>query len=86
MPGGRVLARRLALLGALAAASACGKSPEAQAREVATTLRSWEATVRLAEEERARGALPVGFAAQVGRAAEQGRRKAEQQLRKAAPR
>jgi hypothetical protein len=84
MPGGGVTVRRLALLGALAAVSACGKSPEARAREAATTLRSWEATVRLVQEERARGALPAEFAGQVGRAAEQGRRKAEQQLRKAA--
>ena len=86
MPPGSVLARRLALFGALAAASACGKSPEARAGEAATTLRSWEATVRLAGEERARGTLPQGFAGQVERAAEQGRRKAEQQLREAAPR
>jgi hypothetical protein len=83
---GRVLARRLALLAALAAAPACRRSPEARARDAVTTLRSWEATVRLAGEERARGTLPQGFADQVERAAEQGRRKAEQQLREAAPR
>jgi hypothetical protein len=79
----RVLAHRLALLGALAATSACGKSPEAKAKQAATTLSSWQATSRLVDEERARGALPPEFASQAARAAEQGRAKAEQQLRQA---
>jgi hypothetical protein len=83
MRRGRVFAHRVALLGAVAAVSACGKSPEARAKEAAATLRSWQATARLVEEEHARGALPREFAAQAARAAEQGRAKAEQQLRQA---
>jgi hypothetical protein len=83
MRRGRVLAHRLALLGALAATSACGKSPEAKAKKAASTLSSWQATARLVEEERARGALPGEFASQAAKAAEQGGAKAEQQLRQA---
>jgi hypothetical protein len=83
MRRGRVLAHRLALLGAVAVASACGKSPEAKAKQAATTLRSWHTTAHLVEEEHARGALPGEFASQAARAAERGRAKAEQQLREA---
>jgi hypothetical protein len=83
MRRGRVLAHRLALLGAVAVASACGKSPEAKAKQAATTLRSWQTTAHLVEEEHARGALPGEFASQAARAAERGRAKAEQQLREA---
>jgi hypothetical protein len=69
-----------ALLALLALAS-CGRSAESQAREARATLRSWDATLELTERERARGAIPDGFAAQVRRAADEERRKAEAQLR-----
>jgi hypothetical protein len=77
--------RAHALLALLALAS-CGPSAESKAREARATLRSWDATLELTERERARGALPDGFAAQVRRAAEEERRKAEAQLRAAGER
>jgi hypothetical protein len=74
---------RLILVIPLAALVACGKSPEARAKEAATALRSWQATARLVEEQRARGALPAEFTAQAARAGEQERAQAERQLRDA---
>jgi hypothetical protein len=68
---------------AVLALSACGRSPATRAVEARTTLRSWDATMKLLERERASGAVPQQFADQVRRAADQERRKAEAQLRKA---
>ena len=71
------------LLCAVLALSACGRSAAAKAEEARTKLRSWDATMELVERERASGAVPEQFAAQVRRAAQQDRQKAEAQLRKA---
>jgi hypothetical protein len=73
----------LALVGA-GLLGGCARSPAAQAREAATALASWEATVRLLQEQRARGAVPEPYARQVIRAAEEGRAQAKAQLRAAA--
>jgi hypothetical protein len=77
--------RAHALLAILVLAS-CGRSPESKARDARATLRSWDATLELTERERARGAIPDGFVAQVRRAADEERRKAEAQLRAAGER
>jgi hypothetical protein len=66
--------------------SGCGKSPAAKAKEAATTLASWKATVRLLEEQRARGDVPEVYARQVRRAAEEGQAQAAAQLRDASAR
>jgi len=66
---------------AAAFASACTKSPEARARQAASALASWEATVHLLEEQRARGALPEQFVRQVRRAAADAREEAVAQRR-----
>jgi hypothetical protein len=66
---------------AVLALSAC-RSPAAKAEEARTKLKSWDATIELLERERASGAVPEQFAAQVRRAANRDRRKAEAQLRK----
>jgi hypothetical protein len=76
------LLRGLTLVGA-ALATGCTKSPEARAREAASALASWEATVRLLEEQRARGALPGQFVRQVRRAAADAREEASAQRRAA---
>jgi hypothetical protein len=68
---------------AVLALSACGRSPAAKAEEARTKLKSWDATIELLERERASGAVPEQFAGQVRRAANEDRRKAEAQLRKA---
>ena len=65
------------------ALAACGRSPADKAEEARTKLRSWDATMELLERERASGAVPEQFAEQVRRAADEERRKAEAQLRKA---
>ena len=59
----------------------CGKSPADQAKDARTTLASWTATVRLLEEQQARGAIPEVYARQVRRAAREARDKAAAQLR-----
>jgi hypothetical protein len=64
----------------------CNRSPASRADEARATLRSWDATLELTERERARGAIPDGFVAQVRRAADEERRKAEAQLRAAGER
>ena len=69
----------LTLTGVLLAG--CGKSPADQAKAAATSLASWEATVRLLEQQQARGAVPEAYARQVRRAAEEARTKARAQLR-----
>jgi hypothetical protein len=71
----------LALGGALVAG--CTKSPEAKAKEARTSLASWEATRRLLEAQRARGAIPDEYVRQVLRAVEEGRAQARAQLRDA---
>jgi hypothetical protein len=73
-----------ALLALLALAS-CGRSAESQAREARAALRSWDATLELTERERARGAIPEAFAAQVRRAADEERPKLEAKLRTPPP-
>jgi hypothetical protein len=67
----------------LLALSGCGRSPADKAEEARTKLRSWDSTMALLERERARGAVSEQFAEQVRRAADEERRKAEVQLRKA---
>jgi hypothetical protein len=67
------------------ALASCGRSAESKAREAQAQLRSWDATLELTEHERARGAIPEGFAAQVRRAGDEERPKLEAQLRKAPP-
>ena len=67
--------RGLTLVGA-AFTIACTKSPEARAREATSALASWEATVHLLEEQRARGTLPEQFVLQVRRAAADAREEA----------
>jgi hypothetical protein len=63
--------------------TACGRSAAQQAAQAAQELHSWEATLRLAEAQQRRGAIPPGFAAQVRRAGAAGRTAAEAKLRKA---
>jgi hypothetical protein len=76
------LLRGLTLVAA-AFASACTQSPEARARQAVSALASWEATVHLLEEQRARGALPEQFVRQVRRAAADAREEAAAQRRAA---
>jgi outer membrane murein-binding lipoprotein Lpp len=71
----------MAVAGALVVA--CGRSPAKQAEQAATELRSWNATVELLNQERARGSVPDQFAEQLSRAVERGRAKAEVKLRQA---
>jgi hypothetical protein len=79
-----VSVRRPAILLLTAALlQACGRSPEKQAQEAATELRSWSATLELLSRERARGSLSERFAEQVSRAAAEGRAGAEARLREA---
>jgi hypothetical protein len=77
--------RRVCLLCGLTLAgvllSGCGKSPADQAKAAATSLASWDATVRLLEQQQARGAVPEAYARQVRRAAEEARTKAQAKLR-----
>ena len=61
----------------------CTKSPEAKAKEAKATLASWEATKKLLDEQRARGALPDQYVRQVIRAVEEGRAQARAELRQA---
>ena len=63
--------------------AACGRSPAKEREEASKKLQSWNATMQLLERERARGAVPEEFAEQVRRAADEERKKAEAQLRKA---
>ena len=63
--------------------SGCGKSAAEQAKDAATRLASWQATVQLLEREQARGVVPEVYARQVRRAAEEARAQATAQLRKA---
>jgi hypothetical protein len=72
----------LTLAGALAL-TGCGKSPAEQAKDARTTLASWEATVRLLEEQEARGTVPRVYARQVRRAADEARAKANARLQQA---
>jgi hypothetical protein len=67
----------------LLALSGCGRSPADKAEEARTKLRSWDSTMALLGRERATGAVSEQFAEQVRRAADEERRKAEAQLRKA---
>jgi hypothetical protein len=72
---------RVPLLLAFAAlAASCGRSPAAKADEAREKLSSWDATLELLSQERAGGAVPERFAEQVRRAAEEERRKAQLQL------
>jgi hypothetical protein len=54
----------------------CGRSPAARAEEARVRMRSWEATLELLRRDQARGAVPARFAEQVRRAAEEELRKA----------
>jgi len=82
------MVRRVRLLRGLAVGwaalvTSCAKSPEAKAKEASAQLASWQATLRLLEEQRARGAVPERYARQVARAVEQGRAQALGRLRAA---
>jgi hypothetical protein len=77
--GGVVGPLSLVMLATLSAA--CGRSPAAKAEEARAKLDSWEATLELLAQQRARGAVPERFAEQVIRAADEERRKAQAQLR-----
>jgi hypothetical protein len=68
-------------LAAEAALAGCRKSPADQAKDAATTLASWEATLHLLEQQQARGAVPEAYARQVRRAAEEARTQAQAKLR-----
>jgi hypothetical protein len=70
----------LTIVGA-AFVTACAKSPQAKAEEAAKVAASWEATVRLLDEQQARGALPGAFVQQVRRAAADAREEAAAQRR-----
>jgi hypothetical protein len=72
-------------IGGLALVLGCTKSPEAKAKEAKAALASWEATRRLLDEQRARGALPEQYVRQVIRAVEEGRAQATAELRQASP-
>jgi hypothetical protein len=61
----------------------CGKSPADRTQAAETTLASWEATLRLLQQQQARGAVPEVYARQVRRAAGEARAKAAAQLRDA---
>jgi hypothetical protein len=63
--------------------SACGRSAAHEAEDAKQELSSWQSTARLANAERARGAIPVQFAAQVRRAELEARAAAEAKLRTA---
>ncbi len=71
------------LLSSLLLLAACGRSPASRAQAATEQLRSWSATLVLLARERGRGAVPEQFAEQVRRAATQGQRQAEAQLREA---
>ena len=73
---------RLVLIGA-ALVAGCTKSPEARTEEAAMRLASWEATARLLEEQRARGAVSEQFVRQVLRAAAEAREEATAKRRAA---
>lgn len=63
--------------------SACGRSAAHEAADATQELRSWQSTARLADAERARGAIPTEFAEQVRRAESEARAAAAAKLRKA---
>jgi hypothetical protein len=65
--------------------TACGPSAADQARQAATEVRSWDATLELVARQQADGSLPQQFAQQVRRRALEGRAQAEAKRRKAAP-
>jgi hypothetical protein len=80
--------RRVCLLCGLTLAgvvplTGCSKSPSDQAKDARTTLASWNATVRLLEEQEARGVVPEVYARQVRRAAVEARDKAKAKLQQA---
>jgi len=63
--------------------SACGRSAAHEAADAKQELSSWQSTARLANTERAQGAIPAEFAEQVRRADSEARAAAEAKLRKA---
>jgi outer membrane biogenesis lipoprotein LolB len=77
MSARRRAALTLVLLAPCAVLAGCGHSSAKRTEEVRTTLRSWQATLALLEEERGRGAVPSRFSEQVRRAADEERHKAE---------
>jgi hypothetical protein len=72
--------RILPAIAACALIAGCGGSKSGAAEEARSALRSWDAMLALLDGERARGAVPAGFAEQVRRAAGEERRKAEAKL------
>jgi hypothetical protein len=57
--------------------TACTQSPEKKAEQARATLASWNATLELLSGELRRGAVADRFAEQVRRAADEERRKAQ---------
>ena len=66
-PAGRLL---ILTTFVLTMASGCA-SPEEKARKAAETLRSWQATLELLDQEAGRGAVPAVYAEELRSAAEQ---------------
>jgi outer membrane biogenesis lipoprotein LolB len=66
----------LVSLAACALLGGCGRSAASRAQEAADRAHSWRATLALLEREQARGAVSARFAEQVRRAAEEELRKA----------
>jgi len=79
----RVCLRCGLTLAGVVSLAGCSKSPADQAKDARTTLASWNATVRLLEEQEARGVVPQVYARQVRRAAEEARAKAKAKLQQA---
>jgi hypothetical protein len=65
----------LLLAAGAAGLSACGGSPEEQAKKKAEGVASWRETVRLTRAARARGAIPEVYARQILEAADDELRK-----------
>jgi hypothetical protein len=64
------------------ALAGCSRSPDEQAKRARTTLASWQATLRLLEEQQDRGTVPEVYARQVRRAAREARDEALARLRR----
>jgi len=77
-----VSSSRLPLTAYLLLVAACHQSPEKQQEKIQQQLKSWDATERLTGELSDRGALPALYVRQVHEAAEQARKKAQQQAAK----
>ena len=66
----------------VAALLGCARSPSAQAKEAASAIRSWDATLQLVQHVEAEDAIPDLFAKQARRAVSEGRVQAHAKLEK----